>query len=281
MIKNERQYQLSKAQIREFESASAAADQAGTEADIHPRLAAAQRDAIRSQIEELNHEVREYEAIKSGKLMNFEAQSLDDLPLLLVKARIARGITHKELAGRLGVKEQQVQRWEVNDFAGASLENLRAIADALGVVLMQQLFIPGREVNAKTFLDHLSQAGLQTDFLLRRIMPIQVADAFRSGKATLKEIIHAAGTVAKVFELDIKNLLELAAPKFNFPLVAATRFKLPARLNKQAVTGYTIYAHYLAALVSQCAEHPTTRTFPVTAHDFFAAVSEGGSPMSI
>lgn len=280
MIKNERQYQLSKAQIREFEAASTAAKAAGTQPDIHPRLAEAQREALRSQIEELNQEVREYEALRSGKVTKFEAASLDDLPVLLVKARIARGVTHKELAERLGVKEQQVQRWEFNDYAGASLENLRAVGDALDVVLTQQLFVPGKDVTAKAFLDHLSQAGLSKDFLLSRVVPDPVADAFRSGRASVKEIIHTAGTVAKVFDLEIKSLLELSAPKFNFPLVAATRFKLPARLNKQAVTGYTIYAHYLAVLVSQCIEREATRAFPATAKEFFAAVSGNGSPMT-
>jgi transcriptional regulator with XRE-family HTH domain len=280
MIKNERQYQLSKAQIREFEASFSAADIVKESADIHPRFVAAQKDAIRSQIEELSQDVREYEALKAGKITNFEAQSLDELPLLLVKARIARGVTHKELADRLGVKEQQVQRWEFNDFSGASLDNLAAIADALGVVLTQRLYVPNKDLTAKAFLDFLSQAGLSTDFILRRIVPDAVADAFRSGKASLKEIVQVAATVAKVFDLKTKDLVELNSPKFNFPLVAATRFKLPARLNKQAVTGYTVYAHYLSALVTQCVDHEPTRSLPTNPHDFFAAVSGGGQPMT-
>ena len=57
------------------------------------------------------------------------------LEAMLVKARIARGMTHKDLADRLNLKEQQVQRWEANDFAGASIDSLKAVSEALGVVL--------------------------------------------------------------------------------------------------------------------------------------------------
>jgi transcriptional regulator with XRE-family HTH domain len=280
MIKNERQYQLSKGQIRQFETAIADVDHVTTSSDIHPQLAAAQKDALRSQLEELIQDVREYEGLKTGGITNFEAQSLDELPILLVKARIARGVTHKQLADRLGIKEQQVQRWEFNDFSGASIGNLTGIADALGVVLTQRLYVPKKDVTPRAFLDFLSQVGLSTDFVLRRIVSDQVADAFRSGTASLKEIVQAAGTIAKVFDVKTKDLVELTSPKFNFRLVAATRFKLPSRLNKQAVTGYTVYAHYLAALVTQCVDHKQKMDFPMNSHEFFEAVSNGGKPMT-
>lgn len=280
MIKNDRQYRLSKAQIREFEAAIAAIDRVGVPPEIDSRFAVVQKNAVQSQIDELNRDVQEYEALRAGHLTSFEAQSLDELPTLLVKARIARGVTHKDLAERLRIKEQQVQRWESNDFAGASLDNLKAVADALGVVFTQRLFVPRNDVTPKKFLDYLSQAGLPSDFILRRMVNEQTADAFRAGSATLKEIVHTAGAIAKIFDLKTKDLVELAAPQFNFPLVAATRFKLPARLNRKAVSGYTVYAHYLAALLVQCVDADAQRAFPTTAHEFYAAVTDSGSPMT-
>src|SRR5579871_256044 len=157
MIKNERQYQLSKVQVREFETAISDTENIKEQADIHPRLLEAQRNALRSQVDELSQDIREYEALKSGAITKFEAQSLDELPLLLVKARIARGVTQRELADRLGVKEQQVQRWEFNDFSGASLDSLTAIANALRVVFTQKLYLPKKTLTAKAFLDFLCQ----------------------------------------------------------------------------------------------------------------------------
>ena len=135
MIKNDRQYRITKAQVRAFTAAVSEVRSEPVPDGIDRRFTEIQSRALKSQLEELTSDVEEYEALKGGKVMEFEAQSLNDFPLLLVKARIARGMTQKELAERLHVKEQQVQRWESNDFHGASIETLMAIADALGVVL--------------------------------------------------------------------------------------------------------------------------------------------------
>jgi HTH-type transcriptional regulator/antitoxin HigA len=135
MIKNDRQYRITKAQVRAFTAAVSNVRTAPVPAGMDRRFADIQRRALNSQLEEMASDVEEYEALKAGKVTEFEAQSLNDLPVLLVKARIARNMTQKEMAERLHVKEQQVQRWESSDFHGASIETLKAIAGALGVVL--------------------------------------------------------------------------------------------------------------------------------------------------
>jgi hypothetical protein len=98
MIKNDRQYRLTKARARSFASAISELDALKLPADMDPNLAAIQKRALESQLEELNSEVSDYEALKDGKITTFEAMSLDDLPTMLVKGRIARGMMHKELS---------------------------------------------------------------------------------------------------------------------------------------------------------------------------------------
>lgn len=51
----------------------------------------------------------------------------------LVAARIASGITQRELAARLGVAQPQVARWEATEYRTASLSRVDAAAQALGV----------------------------------------------------------------------------------------------------------------------------------------------------
>ena len=63
----------------------------------------------------------------------FEASSLAELPTLLVKARIARGWTQRDLADALGVAEQQMQRYEATGYRAASLARLCDVAEALNV----------------------------------------------------------------------------------------------------------------------------------------------------
>jgi ribosome-binding protein aMBF1 (putative translation factor) len=62
----------------------------------------------------------------------FEATSLPELATALVKARISKGWTQRQLAEQLGVAEQQVQRYESTGYASASLARLGDIAAALG-----------------------------------------------------------------------------------------------------------------------------------------------------
>jgi HTH-type transcriptional regulator/antitoxin HipB len=45
---------------------------------------------------------------------------LHELPIALAEARIAARLTQRQLAERIGVAEQQVQRWEANDYTTRS-----------------------------------------------------------------------------------------------------------------------------------------------------------------
>ena len=53
--------------------------------------------------------------------------------MALIEGRIAARMTQRDLAERLGIPEQQVQRWETNGYTGVGLERVQQIADALGL----------------------------------------------------------------------------------------------------------------------------------------------------
>jgi transcriptional regulator with XRE-family HTH domain len=135
MITNERQHRITKAQIRRFEVALAHAVEEQPVAGLHPRLHQAMIDGLRSQRDDLREEVGEYEALREGKIKRRVLRSLLDLPNVLIEARIVCRLTQKELGKRLGVAEQQVQRYEKTRYAGVSIERLQEVADALGINL--------------------------------------------------------------------------------------------------------------------------------------------------
>lgn len=135
MIKNEREYKISKRWVQQFEQALAAA-QARKPQDANQAERFRVRAAgIQSQLEELRENLSDYEALKSGETSSFVAHSLTDLPTLLIQARIAQNLTHKQLAERLGVSEKQVQRDEAQDYASAGLNRLIKVAAALEIRL--------------------------------------------------------------------------------------------------------------------------------------------------
>jgi len=62
-----------------------------------------------------------------------------DIGALLVAARSAYGVTQRELAERVGVRQPQIARWEASAYRSASLSRVDSIARALGVELETSL----------------------------------------------------------------------------------------------------------------------------------------------
>jgi ribosome-binding protein aMBF1 (putative translation factor) len=83
------------------------------------------------------HYNQEYEALKARQVSALELHSLSELPDLLIKARIARGYTQAELAKRLHLKPQQLQRYEATRYDSVSFRRLLEIARALDVDLSE------------------------------------------------------------------------------------------------------------------------------------------------
>lgn len=143
MIANERQYRITKAAAERFEEALAKGQE--QRSDLDPRLQQAMREGIESQLEELREQLAEYDALRSGRVTVLELNSLKELPEALIRARIASGLSQKQLAERLGMKEQQLQRWESTRYAGISLDRIHAVAEALGVKIREEVIFPSRK----------------------------------------------------------------------------------------------------------------------------------------
>lgn len=134
MIKNERQYRITKAQVERFErSLSELRVRSQENSDVHPLIAKAQEKAVRSQLADLKSELREYESLKAGEFAIGDLKVVSGLPSMLIKARIAQGMSQKDLAERIGLKEQQIQRYEATDYSSASLSRIREVVNGLSL----------------------------------------------------------------------------------------------------------------------------------------------------
>ena len=133
MIKNERQYRITKAQAVKFSDALNGLRQRPDDDGIHPLMAKAQEDALSSQLADLENELHEYESLKAGDFQMDSLSVVADLPLILIKARIAQGLSQRDLAERVGLKEQQIQRYEATDYASANLARIKEVASVFRV----------------------------------------------------------------------------------------------------------------------------------------------------
>jgi ribosome-binding protein aMBF1 (putative translation factor) len=130
MIANERQYRITKSEAQKF-ATSIQKFETQPPTDLHPLLVKAQRDALMSQLEELEEDILEYETLKNSGQTGLDLENILELPNALIKARIAVGLTQKELAERLGLKEQQVQQYESTFYKSANLERVLQVAQVL------------------------------------------------------------------------------------------------------------------------------------------------------
>src|SRR4051812_37329821 len=103
MIKNERQYRITKAQADKFAEAINRVEKAPSSAN--PLIVKASRAALASQLADLHADIQEYELLRSGDVQLVEVESFQELPAALIRARIAAGLSQKELGERLDMKE--------------------------------------------------------------------------------------------------------------------------------------------------------------------------------
>ena len=132
MIKNERQFKITRAHRDKFKLAIDAFDlSVEVESGADPIIAQAKLDQLKSEYEVLNEQIDEYEKLSSGEETDIVVTSLQDLPRALIKARIARGWTQEDLANVLNLRAQQIQRYEADDYSAANLTTLLRVANAL------------------------------------------------------------------------------------------------------------------------------------------------------
>lgn len=82
---------------------------------------------------QLGEEVESYERLRRGEFT--ELHNFSGFGQLLVALRIAKGISQRDLANRLGVHESQVSRDERNEYHAVTIERAVRILDALGAHL--------------------------------------------------------------------------------------------------------------------------------------------------
>lgn len=131
MIYNERQLKITASELKKLQNAKAEFEAA--EHKEEPWIIEAQLNALDSQIEDLEQQVTEYQLLRDSSAVRFECNDLSELPRILISARIAKGMSQRDLADALRMSQQQVQRYEATDYMSASLSRLIEVANVLGV----------------------------------------------------------------------------------------------------------------------------------------------------
>lgn len=233
MITNEKQFKSTKSLLEKLRDSQAANNSAA--GSLPSELLQIQRDALSSQISELEEDIALYSSLRSGKVTTFKAEGLHELPDILIQARIARGMSQRDLADLLGIKEQQVQRYEAERYRSANLDRLIQVADALNVHIQKraELIDSGRlevspPVDWRAFpVTEMYKRGWFEDFSGTRAQARKAASELvlgflsslptqRAGFALHRKTMRAAGVVNEVaitaWEARIRRLAERDLP---------------------------------------------------------------------
>jgi transcriptional regulator with XRE-family HTH domain len=278
MIKNDRQYRLSRAQLQRLQALlEELRDRPlGEGGELRRSF---ETKAVAAQITELTGALDDYDALKEGRVPIEPVASLDQLPAALVRARIAAGLTQRELADRLGMPEQQIQRYEATEWASANLSRLIDVARVLGVSVAGDFGPPRNGIDIDDVLRQLARAGLERDFVRRRLLPRGTPETSEMGGAV--PMLELVGRVSRVFGWAPSALLQGDDLSLPDDSLAAVSFKLPRRSDQSRVAAYTAYARYLGNLVLKATEHLPERPIPAEPVAFREAVIEQAGELTL
>ncbi|MDP2589639.1 helix-turn-helix domain-containing protein [Vibrio splendidus] len=241
MIKNSRQLALTKNQVQEFNTTIHALEE-GT-SDTHPLLMQAQKNALIFQRDDLLKEIEEYEQLLSGEFAVFDVDNIADLPKALIRSRIYLGLTQKDLAEKLGMKEQQIQRYENTEYSSASFSTIVSIIRALDLKITEDVFLPKASRTKNLLLAKLSDAGLEESFIEKRIAPREIHNFDRDSW-----VERVCEKVSTIFGWTKEQLLGDEPLSIGRDGALVARFKMPAGANEQYASAYTQYAYTVAKL---------------------------------
>jgi HTH-type transcriptional regulator / antitoxin HigA len=95
--------------------------------------AEARRTTLSMELERIEDAVRRYERLRELGPEGVDETDQLELGLLPILVRLSKGLSQRDLAGLLGMREQQVQRYEKDRYASISLARYQQILFALGV----------------------------------------------------------------------------------------------------------------------------------------------------
>lgn len=157
MIRNDQEYRVTKTALLSYEEALADFDiLKSIERGVAPVIAEAQKVSYQRQITELREQIEAYDALKGGETTELSMSSFVSIGRELISARVAKGLTQRELASLAGLKEQQIQRYEKDAYETANLRRLEYIARVLDVDFQGTITIkPSPDAFSSDFLNSL------------------------------------------------------------------------------------------------------------------------------
>lgn len=170
MIKNQKQAGITKGKLAELKKAKE--ELASKKANYDPIEYELAENAVDGLIEDLKKQLHIYQSLVNGKFHCLKPENIEDIPNTLIAARLAQKISQRELADKLGIQEQQVQRYEASDFEGASWSRIVEFANALDIQMYFEkiviINIAEEEEKFEISKDYSDESIIQAEVKIKR-----------------------------------------------------------------------------------------------------------------
>ncbi|MDO8770846.1 MAG: XRE family transcriptional regulator [Burkholderiaceae bacterium] len=170
LISTDRQARELEAEIEQISQALSSEQTLKSIIDGLPELAIEGiRRSLATEKRELSKKLEAYRQAQNGDVELMKQQVGDDLGDLLIIARLAQNWKQKDLARKLGLQEQAIQRWESERYRSINLANYMKVARALSLEFSAQFlsskvakWLPPFDLNpaeAQKILKHAREHG--------------------------------------------------------------------------------------------------------------------------
>lgn len=278
MIKNERQLAATRTQIERMDQALGSLLQQVEPNDPNDQIfRQIQENSIRGQLAELQTEVSEYEDLKSGKVVALELDSIEKLPYALIAGRISSGMTQKDLAERIGIREQMVQRYEATDYNSASFSKMREVALALNLAIREDVLLPSADASVSLLFERLEQEGFGAEFLKKRVIPLPMLSELESPSESAPPVdsdlaVRAAAPIGKILGFTPQDVFGPLPFSVGREALSSARLKAPVNASEKRLAAYAAYARYVANLALQGITDAFQQPLPIDAVECYRTI---------
>jgi transcriptional regulator with XRE-family HTH domain/Zn-dependent peptidase ImmA (M78 family) len=242
-----------------------------------------EESAVREQVKELENEIKEYHEIWGSRATIPALSSLQEIPGALIRARLSLGLSQKDLANTLGLKEQQIQRYEATDYQTASLATITEILKVLKTKV-PDFELAAAPMTLATLYSRLEEVGLDRSFLLNRLLPLHLASQLEEKQPkelVVEEAPKVAFYLSRLYGWSPQQILGFNQLNVDFSSLINVKFKVRKDTNEKRLMAYSVYAHYLALLITQATSHLQIKRLPVDPYQVHKEAVGPGNTITI
>lgn len=246
MIKNDLELSISKESLAEFLESLKNLETDSAFMELTPIKKKILRDAICGEIENLKDQIDEYERLTNGEKLTFELINPTDLPVMLIKARINRGLSYVEVGEKLGIDAEKFEEAEEELFVDADPQLLLKLIETLDInvpPIIPELITQSRRQVIANLRKTLGQ-------LLQKVIPFEIIE----NENIIYGHLKLATSLKRIFG-EYANLI-ISGLKPEYETDTSLRYKVPRGANADAVYLYTSYAYHIAKEVNKIIDVP-------------------------